>query len=225
MKDATRDCLLFFVKDPESGGVKTRLAAVLGQDKATGLYRCFVLDMLDSLDSVTKVHTELVVCFTPAQARSKMETWLGKERSYLAQEGEDLGQRMGRAFAWACNHGYERVVLLGSDLPGLPSPVVATALDNLGHHGAVLGPARDGGYYLIGFQREYFLPTVFENMTWGGPGVCQETLARMRATGIEPALAPDWQDIDRPEDLEALRQDPEMKRNAPRTFAALGSPD
>jgi uncharacterized protein len=227
MKDTARNCLLFFVKDPESGRVKTRLAAVLGQDKATELYRCFVLDMLDTLDSVAQRDTDLVVCFTPNQARPQMEGWLGRERSYLAQAGEDLGQRMCRAFArtfaQACNQGYEQVVLLGSDLPGLPPSVLTTALDELDRHGAVLGPAIDGGYYLIGFQRESFLPTVFENMAWGGPKVCQETLARMQAAGIEPALAPEWQDVDRPEDLEALRHDPEIKRNAPRTFAALAA--
>ena len=188
-------CVLFFVKYPEPGAVKTRLASVMGAEAAAAMYRHFVQDMLAEL---VQVKADLRICCDAGMA------WLGPQHVYQPQQGDDLGARMRTALADAYAAGYERVVVLGSDIPDFPHELAQKALDDLDLHDAVIGPAFDGGYYLIGFRRDRFLPGVFDGMEWSGASVYAATMERLEAARLDVVRLPEWNDVDTMWDLNVL---------------------
>jgi rSAM/selenodomain-associated transferase 1 len=193
--------ILFFVKYPEPGEVKTRLAASIGADKAAELYGNFVLDILAKLEST---QLPIAICFYPAQKKELFMGWLGEGYKYIPQKGVELGERMGAAFLHAFAGGHRRVILMGSDFPDLPESFLEEALGALNNHGAVIGPAMDGGYYVIGFRKETFCHQVFEAMQWGTEGVFRQTLSILKAHRRRVYVLPVWNDIDTIEDLKRL---------------------
>jgi rSAM/selenodomain-associated transferase 1 len=193
--------ILFFVKYPEPGEVKTRLARTIGPDKAAEVYGHFVLDLLAKLEST---QLPFKVCFYPAQKRDLMMGWLGDGYAYSLQKGFDLGERMATAFLDAFAGGHRRVILMGSDFPDLPQSFLEESLGALNTHDAVIGPAMDGGYYLIGFRRQTFLQRAFEGMDWGTDGVFRQTLSILKDHRKRVYVLPVWKDIDTIEDLRQL---------------------
>ena len=119
--------------------------------------------------------------------------------SFFPQRGRDVGERMERAFRKAFRDGFDRVVLVGTDCPGLTAAILTRAFRLLDRHPVVLGPAADGGYYLVGLQMP--VPAVFRNMPWGTSRVLSRTTRILRSLGIAVASLPQLADIDRPEDL------------------------
>ena len=197
------NCILFFIKSPEPGQVKRRLAASLGETVATQLYSTFVLDSLATLDTCG---VNLLLSFYPPEAKKSMVAWLGCHYAYLPQRGADLGQRMKNAFIDAFDRGFQQVIIVGSDIPDLPRNVIEDAFDSLQTRDAVLGPSFDGGYYLIGFKRDTFQPQAFEGIRWGTETVFQETIDRLRTKGLSLHTLPTWNDIDTVNDLKGLLQ-------------------
>lgn len=195
--------ILFFLKHPLPGQVKSRLAAVIGAVAAVRLYRAFVEDMLDTIDR-TGLSCRIYV--HPPDALPAVSSWLGRRRSYQPQEGADLGERMANAFRGIFLDGVSRAVLIGSDLPDLPADLLQKALDALKQSDAVIGPARDGGYYLVGFQRETFLPDVFQDIAWGSADVFDRTMERFRSGCASVHVLPIWADVDTVGDLRSLAQ-------------------
>jgi len=157
--------MLFFVKDPVKGGVKSRLAAELDDTIAFELYKNFILDMLATL---TTCEAQCLICVYPQSALEKVREWLGAGYDYLPQEGKDLGERMKNSFIKAFSMEYERAILIGSDIPDLPSSIVSQAFRMFETNDAVVGPAHDGGYYLIGFRNDTLVTDVFDTIKWGG---------------------------------------------------------
>ena len=104
----------------------------------------------------------------------------------------------------AFDEGYRQVILIGSDFPDLPSSFLREAVDALDTHDAVMGPAKDGGYYLIGFRDESFLPRIFEDMAWGTKVVLDQTLSELKDNNRRVYILPVWNDIDTVEDLREL---------------------
>ncbi len=203
--------ILFFVKTPQSGQVKSRLSPFLGDANVLELYRGFVCDMLDTLDNTGLPCT---ICFHPPDAGAAISAWLGASRSYRQQQGTDVGQRMEQAFRSTFSAGCERAVLIGSDIPDLPASILTDALDALRSKDAVIGPASDGGYYLIGFRRSSFLPEVFHGIAWSRPDVFRRTMQAFALKKRAVHVLPSWQDVDTAEDLLAL-----IKRNRSTAFA------
>ncbi len=200
-------CIILFVKSPEQTPVKSRLAASLGAETARALYRNFVLDMLETLtDFTAAAGYGLRICFAPPRAGRALKKWLGNTYTYLPQQGRHLGERMKNAFLAGFAAGYQRVLLLGSDTPDLTGTVIAEGMRSLLHHHAVIGPARDGGYYLLGFRAETFLPAVFQGIVWSGGDVFDRTLAIFRGAGVRVAILPPWRDIDTVADLRDLHR-------------------
>ncbi|MGE4423514.1 MAG: TIGR04282 family arsenosugar biosynthesis glycosyltransferase [Pseudodesulfovibrio sp.] len=197
-----RDCLLFFVRHPEPGRVKTRLAGPATLEDAAAFYAVMVEDVLARLTGA--IGADLLVCFTPAAHGEAMRAWLGEDRRFLAQRGADLGGRMAGGFADAFAMGYDRVVLTGSDIPGLTPAIVRRGLDALAPGRAVLGPAEDGGYYLVGFHRDGFVPALFDEAEWGGSGVCARAVERLRGAGKEAAVLDRLADLDTVDGLRAM---------------------
>lgn len=190
--------ILFFVKYPEPGEVKTRLAARIGPDMAADLYGNFVLDLLEKLESTKLPFT---ICLYPEKKRELFMGWLGDGYEYILQKGADLGERMVTAFLEAFVGGHRRVILVGSDFPDLPQSFLDASLGALNTHDAVIGPATDGGYYLIGFRKETFFRQAFEGMHWGTEGVFRQTLSILKDHRKRVYVLPVWNDIDTLEDL------------------------
>ena len=193
--------LLLFLRCPEPGRVKTRLAARIGADTAAELYRNFILDILATLK---KCALPIRICFSPVEKEAALQAWLGPGYALRPQRGTELGMRMRLAFEEAFDEGFARGILLGSDVPDLPLSVLNEAVAALQRADAVIGPAQDGGYYLIGFRKDGFLPQVFDGLPWGTTIVLQETTARLEAHGCRIHLVSEWRDVDTAEDLAAL---------------------
>jgi uncharacterized protein len=195
----TGDALvLVFVRGPERGRVKTRLAADIGDDAALAVYQRLgrhTVDAARALGSAVRVR----VCHTPDGAGDAVAAWLGDGVEYCGQGEGDLGGRMARAFADAFAGGAERVLIVGSDLPDLTPGLLRDAIAKLDAHPAVLGPARDGGYYLLGLRQP--MPSIFRNVPWSTDRVLEVTLERFAAAGIEPAMLPELADVDTADDL------------------------
>jgi rSAM/selenodomain-associated transferase 1 len=215
MKSAmnTTECIVFLVRYPEKGSVKTRLATTLGDEHAVGLYTCFILDMLATLETTSAT---ICLCYTPDHAEGHFRTWLGNHHLYMAQQGHDLGERMRHAFQDAFQKGFERVLILGSDLPDLPSYCIIRAFDQLQTFDSVIGPSGDGGYYALGFQRATFCPEVFQDILWSHSSVCAETLKKLEQKNVTFFVLPSWNDID---NLDELQQWYTRNRSAQTTRA------
>ena len=193
--------ILFFVKAPQRGRVKSRLASALGEDDALAAYRAFVQDMIDTLDAAG---LRTLICVSPPEGLPAVSAWLGGQRTYKVQTGEDLGSRMEHAFRSAFRSGVKRAVLIGSDLPDLPAETFVRSIEALDRHDAVIGPAADGGYYLIGFRDDGFRPEVFRDIHWSTPAVFDETMAVFSRTGSRVHRLPQWRDVDTIGDLQDL---------------------
>jgi rSAM/selenodomain-associated transferase 1 len=201
MNQENDNCVLIFVKYPVDGKVKTRLAQDLGGQIVREIYKCFVKDLVDMLD-VLGVDVE--VLFDPPDAREQFGNWLGSERCYFAQAGEDLGERMRNAFFHAFSKDYKGVVIIGSDSPDLPSVFIERGLESLNDNDAVVGPSSDGGYYLIGFSTEGFLKEAFEDILWSSEDVCRVTIEKLEKHKRKLYVLEQWHDVDTLEDLKSL---------------------
>ncbi|MBU1248703.1 MAG: TIGR04282 family arsenosugar biosynthesis glycosyltransferase [Proteobacteria bacterium] len=171
-------CIIFFLKWPAPGEVKTRLAAQAGDEAAVGLARAMAEDMLDTFTWVED--TDILICATPKERLADFKDWLGEDRRYVAQRGPDLGRRMKNAFFTAFHQGYEQAVLLGSDIPDVHDDDIRQAFSHLeNRQSCVLGPADDGGYWLIGFDAKGLMAEVFLEMDWGSDQVLKQTVRRL----------------------------------------------
>lgn len=194
-------CLLFFIKNPEKGQVKKRLAASIGHDRALKLYKRFLLNILFTLNKGT---FPFYLCFYPENSLESLKKWMGEDYLYMPQKGEDLGERMRNGFMQAFAEGFKRVILIGSDIPGLPLEFIEEAFTSLRDKDAVIGPSLDGGYYLIGFRDKTFSPKVFEGIPWSTEKVFEETMKVLEKEGLLVHTLPRWRDIDTIEDLKNL---------------------
>ncbi len=190
--------LLVFVRAPERGRVKTRLAAAIGDGAALRIYRRLAEHTL-AVAREFAGDVEVRVHYASAGAGEAVRTWLGDGPIYLPQAEGDLGVRMRDAFERAFADGADRVVIVGSDLPELSAPLLRRAFDLLDGSAAVIGPAQDGGYYLLGLRG--MIGAVFDGVEWSTPGVLTATLDRLRAADADPAMLPALADVDTVEDL------------------------
>ncbi len=209
MMDGGRYVLLF-VKLPEQGKVKSRLARDMEWGLVRRLYESMVLDTIAMLQR-TKV--PFLIYHDPPDAFERMRSWLGPDYSYIPQTGADLGERMEQAFVRIFREGADKALLIGSDIPGLSSAVILEAFESLASHDAVIGPARDGGYYLIGFQKNGFEAAVFHDMLWSTKAVYNETIMRLRENARKFHVLPQCTDVDTKEDLKTLL--PELEKQGP----------
>lgn len=219
MNSLNDSCVLFFIKYPIKGQVKTRLSAELGTDIVVELYGQFILDTLSTLQ---QLNVPFRICYHPDSAKEKLIEWLGGQYSYMAQTGANLGQRMKNAFAKTFNDDFSRAVIIGSDIPDLPADFLIQALHALESHNAVIGPSRDGGYYLIGFPQSHFLQEAFENITWGGDTVFRQTVEILNRHLRSVYILPQWYDVDTLADLNGLlARNRNTNFNRSKTFAYL----
>jgi rSAM/selenodomain-associated transferase 1 len=187
------------VRAPQPGRVKTRLAAAIGDQAALRVYTRLAEHTLAEVRALAADGIAVRVHYAPADAGEAVRTWLGDGPLYLPQAEGDLGARMRDAFARAFAAGAERVVIVGSDLPELSASLLRRAFELLDSHPAVVGPARDGGYYLLGLRGT--IEGIFAGIEWSTSSVLRATLERLRAAGAEPAILEVLSDVDTVADL------------------------
>ena len=200
-----KTCVIVFAKNPEPNQVKTRLLPTLSPEQAATLYTAFLIDWCKTLAELPDV--DIVIAYTPPEAQPDLQALIGENAIYIPQIGTDLGERLTSATQWAAEHGYTKILLVGSDSPTLPISYISQAITLLDSRNIVIGPSTDGGYYLIGFSVETLattVPHVFEEIAWSTAEVFQQTITRIHSTKATLGLLPPWYDIDRAEDLAFL---------------------
>lgn len=200
-----RQKLLVFARVPELGAVKTRLARTIGQERALEAYRAMISDLLRSLDGLSDdIEVEVLWSGTEAVDGAALRAAFG-ERALAMQAGTTLEQRIVAAFSERIIfHQAAKVIAIGIDEPSLPGAMVDHAFRLLDSCEWVLGPAADGGYYLVGCRGDAFRTEVFRDIPWGTDTVFARTRDKIRAIGASTAILPVRADIDLEDDLRAF---------------------
>jgi len=204
-------------KAPDFGPVKSRLHGTLTPERATDLYRCFLMDRLDALAELGQVAP--VLAFTPPEARESLASLAPRDFRLVAQRGADLGARLDNLLRDLLDQGHPGAMAIDSDSPTLPISYVAQAAARLeaGAVDLVLGPCEDGGYYLIGLGAPQ--PALFADMPWSTDRVLALTVERARALGLRTHLLAPWFDVDTASDLGRLHREMTAAGGGPaRTF-------
>lgn len=197
--------ILILARYPVPGQAKTRLIPALGPDDAARLHRRMTEQAVAAARAAGTVgNTAVTVCFTGGPRRA-FRAWLGTDLLFQKQPAGDLGARLHRAFAAAFRNGATRALAVGCDASDLTAELLRQALRALDEHDIVLGPAADGGYYLLGMTRLH--PGLFRGMDWGTERVCAQTRDAIIRMGIDVTELPPLSDVDRPQDLDPLRSD------------------
>jgi rSAM/selenodomain-associated transferase 1 len=193
-----RKGLIVFARDPLPGTVKTRLAATLGDQRAVALYENMLQEVLKATRQLNDIET--IVFWSCLEDSLPLLAQRYRCASRRQIQG-NLGERMLAAFEEMFANGSDVCCIIGSDAPDLPIAYILEAyrLLEMQHTGAVFGPSRDGGYYLLGLCQVW--PKLFANISWSSCAVLEQSLAAALASGLSPALLPEWQDIDTVEDL------------------------
>lgn len=195
-----KTALIIFTRNPELGKCKTRLAKTLGDQSALDIYK----HLLQHTANVSKeVDADRFVFYS--EAINKDDIWRVAHFRKKLQKGIDLGERMHNAFDELLSSGYEKVIIIGSDLLDLNATIIENAISELDNHDVVLGPAQDGGYYLLGMKQLH--PAIFKNKAWGTETVRQDTILDLKNKNV--SLLKLLNDIDTFDDMkhyEALKK-------------------
>lgn len=209
---------------PEAGKAKTRLLPNLGSAGAAELHRSLcehTVRQLRPLQATGEVETEIWIAGADT---IRARRWLGPGFRYVSQPAGDLGERMAFAIAAAFARGASGAVLVGSDIPSLDAPLVRKAIEMLAHKEVVLGPALDGGYYLIGLTESAW-PRARElfdsHMPWGSDQVLARTIEQVRELGLTLSQLEPLRDIDRAEDLAEWERVRLRAHTAPQSISAI----
>lgn len=192
--DVSGNRLIIFVKNIRLGKVKTRFAATAGDEAALKLYKKLVGL---TASQARKTAAECLVSYSEEVEANDIFNISHFEKD--TQTGGDLGERMGNAFRKSFQQGYNKVVLIGSDCPGITYNLMNRSFDILDDYDCVLGPSVDGGYYLIGMKR--LIPELFENVPWSTGLVLKRTLKTLNRLNYTCELMEELNDIDTAEDL------------------------
>ncbi len=215
MSRKNNNALIVFIKYPEPEKVKTRLAEDIGIQRATEFYRETASFVANSF-SVSQ-NWKTFFFYTPKERKKEMLNWLGGEKTFfVAQEGISLGDRISRAFNKCFSLGFENVAIIGTDCVAITREDVETTFALLSDKKfeAVLGPAKDGGYYLLGLSRQE--DKIFQNIKWSTSNVLRETRKLMKKNGLRYVLIKELSDIDRESDIniqDIMKVDSNLGRN------------
>ncbi|NTW83549.1 MAG: glycosyltransferase [Chlorobiaceae bacterium] len=193
--DPANRVLAVFSKNPVEGKVKTRLASAIGNARALEIYEA--LRRLTAL-AISPVQAQRVIWYTDFVPQT--DTLLGPGTEARLQRGSDLGERMQNTFCEIFSSGPRHAVLIGTDCPGISADIIEKAFALLESCDSVLGPAMDGGFYLIGLKQS--LPELFLGRTWSTSTVLEETIEKLETAGFSFSLLPELRDIDTFEDLQ-----------------------
>lgn len=191
----SKGLLLIFTRNPELGKCKTRLAATIGDQAALEIYQ-FLLGHTARITSDIKA--DKAVFYSNSIVTE--DVWDPKNYLKKVQEGNTLGARMEHAIQWAFEEGYQKIMLIGSDIYDLSPEDLEMAFEALDRSNFVVGPASDGGYYLLGMTK--FREDIFRNKAWGTDTVLQDTLEDLQGESVY--LLPERNDVDVYEDIRGI---------------------
>ena len=189
-----KQALLIFAKNLIYGEVKTRLAATVGNDAAFSVYK----ELLLHTKEITKDILADKIIFYSNRIEDN-DIWINETYKKQIQQGNDLGKRMENAFAYAFKNNYDEVVIIGTDCIELTSSIINDAFNQLKNYDVVIGPAKDGGYYLLGMKKLY--SEIFQNILWSTDRVLQQTIAICKRESLSCHLLQVLSDIDDEKDL------------------------
>jgi uncharacterized protein len=213
-----KERLIIFTRYPETGSTKTRMIPILGPKGAANLHREMTEHVLSQVAGPSASHNLAVEIRYDGGNEDLMRRWIGSEFEYVLQKGNDLGERMKRAFEDAFESGAASAVIVGTDIPDLTAKVIRNAFAALKQKKMVLGPAKDGGYYLIGLSKTAFSAaagSLFAGIKWGEKDVLTKTINAAIRLGIRYSLVKELGDVDRPEDLSIWDRRKNKKHCAP----------
>lgn len=194
---ASKKALIIFTRNPELGKCKTRLAKTIGDEAALKIYT-FLLKHTATITEFVKADKYV---FYSEHIKTN-DLWNIDVFRKKLQSGTDLGSRMENAFSELFNLGYEKIMIIGSDLLDLNQQIIDHAFDQLIHHDVVIGPSKDGGYYLLGMKMMH--QDIFKNKAWGTETVLKDTLNDLQNNNVE--LLEELNDIDTFEDMKHYKQ-------------------
>jgi uncharacterized protein len=194
MDETTKSLLIIFYRNPKTGKVKTRLAATLGNERALEIFG----RLCDHTKAITQsLPFDKIVFYT--DSIDLMDIWSNATYLKALQEGEDLGDRMRNAFAAGFDTGYDSICIIGTDCFELTGELILEAFNTLRSTDAVIGPARDGGYYLLGMNEPH--PELFRDKQWSTDSVLRDTLLDLQSLGLRYVKLKQLSDVDTEDDL------------------------
>lgn len=218
MLPMNKDALAIMLKAPVPGNVKTRLSPPLAPVEAARLYRCFIEDVFIKAGGLNGVDL-YAFCAPEGGGADALGGVAPPGVAIFPQEGKDLGARMRNVFRSLFNKGHEKAAIIGTDSPDMPVEYIRSAFTYLDEAGLVLGPARDGGYYLIAMSA--LIETLFDGISWSTGAVLEQTIEKAEQASIALKLLPVWHDIDTYEDLALLRGSADAPASSKYLEAAL----
>ncbi len=195
---------MVFLKAPIPGKVKTRLGASIGMKKAAKVSRLMSETTIKTVRQFAKNGTQVVLWCDPSRKRKVFQRWLGNGYRYRCQKGKNLGERMERAFQDAFEKGARRVMIIGTDCPGITPAILRRAFEALDHKPVAIGPSRDGGYYLLGLRE--MVPGLFRNVEWSSGSVFSKTLSHAKKAGFSVNCLKTLRDVDTIDDFRTLKK-------------------
>ena len=196
------NALVVMLKVPIAGQVKTRLAAKIGKKDATKLYRCFIHDTFSGISLLKNI--DIIAAYAPQNLISRVKRLVPLGVVVIPQKGRDLGERIQNVFSHLFSIGYKKIAIIGADSPDLPTEYIEKSFLLLkGKTRLVIGPAEDGGYYLIAMSSEQ--KEIFKDIPWGTGTVFKETIEKAKRAGLKSAVLPQWYDVDEINTLKKLR--------------------
>ena len=219
------NAVVIMAKAPVPNEVKTRLIPALSPEEASNLYYCFLLDKITQVKSIHEARH--FVAYTPVTSEAFLRSIIPPGFTLINQVGADLGERLANVSKNLFDRGAEKVVMLDSDTPNLPTDHIREGLSRLDGVDVVLGPCEDGGYYLIGMRS--YIPELFSGIPWSTSEVAELTMKKTKAFGLTVSLLPEWYDVDTMIDLERLKRDMDSPCNncyfCENTYRSLCLPD
>jgi rSAM/selenodomain-associated transferase 1 len=209
MNNSSKAHFMLFVRLPVSGEAKTRLIPALGADGAANLHRRMAEVAADLVRQQVQRDSAVGTLWGTGGSACAFRDWLGDDLEYREQPNGDLGDRLQHGFEDAFQRGAACAFALGGDVPTLSDTILQQALAALQERDVVLGPAADGGYYLIGMK--HFYPELLTGIEWGGEQVYAQTCNAINHAGLQMQALPVLHDVDRPEDLKSIEDDPRFE--------------
>lgn len=192
------NALIVFVRYPESGKVKTRLAAETGNEFACNTYRIFCIHLFNKINELKNFDTYLY--YADADDELKVAEWTDNKFFYAAQRGNDLGERMANSFIDVLvAHKYEKAIIIGTDIPDITTELIYNSEQLLDENDLVIGPSKDGGYYLLGIKKYY--PELFRGILWSSDNVFESTMKISENLNLKKSILPFLLDIDMYDDI------------------------
>lgn len=194
------NAIIVFTRVPEAGKTKTRMIPYYTEEQCKALHEAFLNDIGET---VQQTSYDVIVSYT-GKDPSFLKQVFGSDAKYIEQTGDNLGDRMKNAIAWALDYGYDKVVLFGTDVPELRAESIDAAFSLLDSSDVVLGPTEDGGYYLIGMKE--LCEEAFDIKKYGTDSVLSETMKPITESGKQVHLIDSYYDLDEPLDIQGYRE-------------------